>query len=37
MEYEKIHKLVDGGETIPDLVSMFTSKKLRRSIQSNTK
>ena len=28
MEYEKIHNLVDGGETMPDLVSKFTSKKL---------
>ena len=28
MEYEKIHNLVNGGETMPDLVSKFTSKKL---------
>ena len=28
MEYEKMHKLVNGGETMPDLVSKFTSKKL---------
>ena len=28
MEYEKIHRLVNGGETMPDLVSKFTSKKL---------
>ena len=28
MEYEKIHKLVDGGETMPDLVSKFAGKKL---------
>ena len=27
MEYEKIHRLVNGGETMPDLVSKFTSKK----------
>ena len=28
MEYEKIHKLVNGGKTMPDLMSKFTSKKL---------
>ena len=28
MEFEKIHRLVNGGETMPDLVSKFTSKKL---------
>ena len=28
MEYEKIHRLVNGGETMLDLVSKFTSKKL---------
>ena len=28
MEYEKIHRLVNGGKTMPDLVSKFTSKKL---------
>ena len=27
MEYEKIHRLVNGGETMPDLVPKFTSKK----------
>ena len=27
MEYEKIHRLANGGETMPDLVSKFTSKK----------
>ena len=28
MKYQKIHKLVNGGEQMPDLVSKFTSKKL---------
>ena len=28
MEYERIHRLVNGGEQMPDLVSKFTSKKL---------
>ena len=28
MEYEKIHRLVNGVETMPDLVSKFTSKTL---------
>ena len=28
MEYEKIHRLVNGGKTMPDLVSRFISKKL---------
>ena len=28
MECEKIHRLVNGSEIMPDLVSKFTSKKL---------
>ena len=35
MEYEKIHRLVNGGETMPDLVSKFTSKKLGGQYKEN--